>query len=117
MFLPLLLVVIGELEREENLIAAVRHIVKALGPNKTLTSDAKKILADLGTRLSSMSIRSEKDEGKQGQGEDGGDDHDGSDDLHDDYDDDEGVSAIEERLNVIQEKIMRCKTGILIIYI
>ena len=99
--------VIGELEREENLIAAVRHIVKALGPNKTLTSDAKKILADLGTRLSSMSIRSEKDEGKQGPGEDGGDDHDGSDDLHDDYDDDEGVSAIEERLNVIQEKIMR----------
>ncbi|KAG4925882.1 hypothetical protein JHK87_051422 [Glycine soja] len=99
--------VIGELEREENLIAAVRHIVKALGPNKTLTSDAKKILADLGTRLSSMSKPSEKDEGKQGQGEDGGDDHDGSDDLHDDYDDDEGVSAIEERLNVIQEKIMR----------
>ena len=101
--------VIGELEREENLIAAVRHIVKALGPNKTLTSDAKKILADLGTRLSSMSVPSEKEEGKQGQGGEGGDDHDGGadDDDDDDDDDDEGLSAIEERLNVIQEKIMR----------
>ncbi|KAG5137598.1 hypothetical protein JHK82_022329 [Glycine max] len=100
--------VIGELEREENLIAAVRHIVKALGPNKTLTSDAKKILADLSTRLSSMSIPSEKEEGKQGQGEDDGDNHDGGGDLYDeDDDDDEGISAIEEKLNVIQEKIMR----------
>ncbi|TKY65097.1 Exocyst complex component EXO70B1 [Spatholobus suberectus] len=93
--------VIGELEREENLIAAVRHIVKALGPNKTLTSDAKKILADLGTRLSSMSSPSEKEEGKQ-RGDDG-DDHDGGGDD----DEEEGVSAIEERLNVIQEKIMK----------
>lgn len=98
--------VIGELEREENLIAAVRHIVKALGPNKTLTSDAKKILADLGTRLSSMSSPSDKEERKQGQGGDDGVDRDGG--GHDDDDDEEeGVSAIEERLSVIQEKIMR----------
>ncbi|CAJ1833085.1 unnamed protein product [Sphenostylis stenocarpa] len=96
--------VIGELEREENLIAAVRHIVKALGPNKTLTSDAKKILADLGTRLSSMSVPSEKEEGKQGQGGEGGDDHDG---VAAGDDDDEGLSAIEERLSMIQEKVMR----------
>ncbi|XP_020219828.1 exocyst complex component EXO70E2 [Cajanus cajan] len=100
--------VIGELEREENLIAAVRNIVKALGPNKTLTSDAKKVLADLGTRLSSMSLPSEKEEGKLGHGGDDGDDHVGGGDHDvDDDDQEEGVSAIEERLSVIQEKIMR----------
>ncbi|KAK7340635.1 hypothetical protein VNO77_21344 [Canavalia gladiata] len=92
--------VIPELEREESLIAAARHIVKALGSNKNLTTDAKKILADLGSQLSSITIPSEKEEGKQGQGEGDGGDRDGDDD-------DEGVSAIEERLSVIQEKIMR----------
>lgn len=86
--------VIPELEREENLIAAARHIVKALG-SKNLTNDAKKILADLGTKLSSMSIPSEKEEGKQGEGEE------------DEEEEEEGASAVEDRLNVIQEKIMR----------
>ncbi|RDX93370.1 Exocyst complex component EXO70E2, partial [Mucuna pruriens] len=104
--------VIGELEREENLIAAVRNIVKALGPNKTLTSDAKKILADLGTRLSSMSIPSEKEVGKQGHGRDDADDHGGGGgggggDDDDGEEEEEGVSGIEERLGVIQEKIMK----------
>lgn len=90
--------VIPELEREENLIAAARHIVKALGSNKNLTSDAKKILADLGSQLSSMTIPNEEmEEGKQGKREGG---------IDDDYEE-EGVRAIEERLGVIQEKIMR----------
>lgn len=90
--------VIPELEREENLIAAARHIVKALGSNKNLTSDAKKILADLGSQLSSMTIpNEEEEEGKQGKREGG---------IDDDYEE-EGVRAIEERLGVIQEKIMR----------
>ncbi|KAK9037472.1 hypothetical protein V6N11_022383 [Hibiscus sabdariffa] len=42
------------LEGEENLIAAAEHIVKALGSNKNFTKDVKKILADLGSQLSSM---------------------------------------------------------------
>ncbi|KAF7822414.1 exocyst complex component EXO70E2 [Senna tora] len=69
--------VIPELEREENLIAAARHIVQALGSNKNLTSDAKRILADLGTQLSSITKSYVR------------------------------VSAIESRLNAIEEKIMR----------
>ena len=42
------------------------------------------------------------------KGKDDGDNCDGGGDLYDeDDDDDEGISAIEEKLNVIQEKIMR----------
>ncbi|XP_015946219.1 exocyst complex component EXO70E2-like [Arachis duranensis] len=52
---------IPELEREENLIAAARHVVRALGSKKNLTGDAKKILADLGTQLRSISIASSKE--------------------------------------------------------
>ncbi|XP_061366516.1 exocyst complex component EXO70E2-like [Gastrolobium bilobum] len=73
--------VIPELEREENLIAAARHIVRALESKKSLTSDAKKILAELGTQLSSISKINEKEEG--------------------------GISAFEDRLDAIQEIIMR----------
>ncbi|KAJ1381935.1 Exocyst complex component Exo70 [Sesbania bispinosa] len=73
--------VIPELEREENLIAAARHIVRALGSKKNLTSDAKKILADLGTQLSSMTKVSEKEE--------------------------VGIHAYEDRLDAIQVIIMR----------
>ncbi|XP_061365934.1 exocyst complex component EXO70E2 [Gastrolobium bilobum] len=93
---------IPELEREENLIAAARHIVKALGSNNNLTSDAKKILADLGTQLSSMNMTSEREEGKQVQGEDNVDEDDDGEE-----EEEEGASAIENRLGVIQEKIMR----------
>ncbi|MED6207671.1 hypothetical protein PIB30_037883 [Stylosanthes scabra] len=86
--------VIPELEREENLIAAAKHIVKALGSNKNLTNDAKKVLADLGTKLSSMSIPSEMEEGKEGEEEE--------------EEEEEGaVNATEDRFNVIREKIMR----------
>ncbi len=38
------------LDGEENLIAAAQHIVKALGSNKNLTDDVRKILVDLGER-------------------------------------------------------------------
>ncbi|KAL1322817.1 hypothetical protein AAHE18_14G224900 [Arachis hypogaea] len=89
--------VIPELEREENLIAAARHIVKALGSNKNLTTDAKKILADLGSKLSSMSIPSEMEEGKEGE----------EDEEEEEEEEEGGVNATEDRINVIQEKIMR----------
>lgn len=91
--------VIPELEREENLIAAARHIVKALGSKKNLTSDAKKILADLGSQLSSMNTHNEK-EGKFKKRED-------DIDEEGEEEEEEGVSAIDKRLSVIQEKIMK----------
>ncbi|MED6110906.1 hypothetical protein PIB30_047322 [Stylosanthes scabra] len=56
---------IPELEIEENLIAAARHVVRALGSKKNLTGDAKKILADLGSQLHSISIVSSKEEQEQ----------------------------------------------------
>lgn len=74
-----------QLEGEENLIAAAKHIVRALGSNKNLTKDVKKILADLGSQLSTMATI-----------------------------DDEGVeglkSGIEEHLSVVEEKIMSWET-------
>ncbi|XP_059670433.1 exocyst complex component EXO70E2 [Cornus florida] len=73
--------VISMLEGEENLIAAAQHLVQALETNKNLTNDTRKILADLGTQLSSMSkVKESKDE--------------------------EGFGEIEERLNVVQDKVM-----------
>ncbi|XP_022750730.1 exocyst complex component EXO70E2-like [Durio zibethinus] len=70
-----------QLEGEENLIAAAKHIVRALGSNTNLTEDVKKILADLGSQLSSMAtIEDNMVEG--------------------------GKSGIEEQLSAVQEKIM-----------
>lgn len=72
---------IPTLEGEENLIAAAQHIVKALETNKNLTNDARKILADLGSQLSSMAlITDNKDEVLS--------------------------SEIEHRLNLVHDKIM-----------
>ncbi|XP_015879871.3 exocyst complex component EXO70E2 [Ziziphus jujuba] len=71
--------VIPELEGEENLIAAAKHIARALGSNKNLTDDTRRILADLGVQLSSISTYSEKK--------------------------DENLSEIENCLNDVQEKI------------
>ncbi|TYH75947.1 hypothetical protein ES332_D04G051500v1 [Gossypium tomentosum] len=69
------------LEGEENLIAAAEHIVKALGSNKNFTKDVKKILADLGSQLSTMAtIEDNMVEGKK--------------------------SGIEEQLSVVEVKIM-----------
>ncbi|XVF14391.1 hypothetical protein REPUB_Repub09cG0054700 [Reevesia pubescens] len=70
-----------QLEGEENLIAAAKHIVRALGSNKNHTKDVKKILADLGSQLSTMAtIEDNIVEG--------------------------GKIEIEEQLSVVQEKIM-----------
>ncbi|XVF60676.1 hypothetical protein PTKIN_Ptkin08bG0067300 [Pterospermum kingtungense] len=70
-----------QLEGEENIIAAAKHIVRALGSNKNLTTDVKKILADLGSKLSTMAtIEDNMVEG--------------------------GKTGIEEQLSVVQEKIM-----------
>ncbi|GMI68483.1 exocyst subunit exo70 family protein E1 [Hibiscus trionum] len=49
------------LEGEENLTAAVKHIVGALGSNKILTKDVKKILAELGSQLTSMAAIKDED--------------------------------------------------------
>lgn len=87
---------LSELDNEEDLIAAAKDIVRALGSNRNLTSDAKKILADLGTRLASMTVTSEKEEGDEGEGGKG-----------EGEEEEEPVSVIEDRLNMIEEKIMR----------
>ncbi|XP_041002614.1 exocyst complex component EXO70E2-like [Juglans microcarpa x Juglans regia] len=73
---------IPELEGEEHLIAAVKHIVKALGSKKNLTDDARKILAQLGTQLSTMTTTT-ANETK-----------------------DDKISEIEDLLNTVEEKIM-----------
>ncbi|KAL4354297.1 hypothetical protein GQ457_06G042420 [Hibiscus cannabinus] len=74
-----------QLEGEENLIAAAKHIVSALGSSKNLTKDVKKILADLGSQLSDMAtIEDEVVEGVK--------------------------SEIEEQLGVVEEKIMSWET-------
>ncbi|KAI4352467.1 hypothetical protein L6164_006717 [Bauhinia variegata] len=76
--------VTNQLEREESLIAAARHIMRVLGSNKKLTSDAKKILADLGSQLSSMTKPSDMEQEEE-----------------------EGVNSIEDRINAIEEKILK----------
>ncbi|KAG2715520.1 hypothetical protein I3843_03G084700 [Carya illinoinensis] len=73
---------IPEVEGEEHLIAAVKHIVKALGSKKNLTDDARKILAQLGTQLSAMTTPT-VNETK-----------------------DVKISEIEDLLNTVEEKIM-----------
>ncbi|CAI8591923.1 unnamed protein product [Vicia faba] len=95
---------IRELEREEDLIAAARHIVEALGSNKNLTSDTKKILADLGSRLSSMNIENEKEERMIGKNESDIDDEEA---VNEGEEEEEGVGVIEKRIGLIQEKIMK----------
>lgn len=71
------------LQEEENLIAAAQNIVKALETNKNLTADARKILADLGSQLSSIA---RENESKQ---------------------EEESPDEIEELLNSIQDKVMK----------
>ncbi|OAY56910.1 exocyst complex component EXO70E2 [Manihot esculenta] len=76
--------VIPELEGEEDLIAAAKHIARALGSKKNLTDNAKKILADLSSQLSNISTVDEIKVDTRGE--------------------------LEGQLNVIQEKIMRWET-------
>lgn len=71
--------VVPELESEENLIAAAKHIARALGSDKNLSDDTRRILADLGAQFSSISSYTEKK--------------------------DENLSEIENCLNDVQEKI------------
>lgn len=71
---------------EENLIAAARLILRALDSNKIITKEARKILADLGIRLTSMAnITATEDEYAVEDGE---------------------LSDIKDRINSIQEKVM-----------
>lgn len=74
-------------EGEENLIAAVRQIKKALESNKNLSDGARKILADLGTQLSSIVIAEKHKDEEISQNKD------------------EALRDIEEQLNIVQTKI------------
>ncbi|KAG8482530.1 hypothetical protein CXB51_024004 [Gossypium anomalum] len=78
-----------QLEGEENLIAAAKHIVRALGSNKNLTKDVKKILADLGSQLSTMATI----------------DDEGPDEAF------EYLSAVDEARKLIQGLENRCLNG------
>ncbi|KAI3777004.1 hypothetical protein L1987_46797 [Smallanthus sonchifolius] len=78
---------------EENLIAAARLILRALDSNKKISREARKILADLGTRLTSVKkIIAPKDEEEEEE-EDG------------------GLSDIKERFSLILEKIVAWEGG------
>ncbi|PON46178.1 Exocyst complex protein [Parasponia andersonii] len=52
--------VFPESEGEEKLIAAAKHIARELESNKDLTDEARRILVDLGARLSSISTTNER---------------------------------------------------------
>ncbi|XP_019455436.1 PREDICTED: exocyst complex component EXO70B1-like [Lupinus angustifolius] len=92
--------VIPELETEENLIATARYVAKALGSNKNLTSDAKKILADLGFQMFSINVSNEKEEGKEGQaGEE--------EDQEAAAKEEDVVNAIEDPLGDIEKTVRR----------
>lgn len=71
------------MQGEEDLITAARNIVKALETNKNLTNDARKILADLGSQLSTIARESES------KGEE------------------ESPCEIEELINAVQDKVMK----------
>ncbi|KAL3378643.1 hypothetical protein AABB24_004524 [Solanum stoloniferum] len=80
------------MEEEENLIAAAQNIVKALGSNRTLTDDARKILSDLGSQLSSITRVSEPEDEGAGEIE-------------------EQLIELEEELNLVQSKVMNWEVG------
>lgn len=77
-------------EGEEDLIAAAQQIVIALGTRRNLTSDARKILADLGTQLSSMTKLSENKEEEE----------------EEEVEEEEGLGEIKERLSIVRDKVM-----------
>ncbi|CAN4082685.1 unnamed protein product [Withania somnifera] len=80
------------MEEEENLIAAAQNILKALGSNRTLTDDARNILADLGSQLSSITRVSETQD-------------EGADETE------EQLIEMEEELNLVQSKVMNWEVG------
>lgn len=71
------------MEGEDNVIAAAKHILMALGSNGDLTKDARKVLSEFGARLSSMSLTDQ-----------------------DPVDGAGGLGEIQEKLNLVQGKIM-----------
>ncbi|XP_047322187.1 exocyst complex component EXO70E2-like [Impatiens glandulifera] len=75
--------VVARLEGGDSLIKAVEHIVKALKINRrNLTNDERKILADLGSQLTSIANMIEEDK------------------------DELGLSEVEKRFNTARDKIM-----------
>ncbi|KAG8384616.1 hypothetical protein BUALT_Bualt04G0136400 [Buddleja alternifolia] len=74
------------MEAEEELIAAAQHIMNSLETNDNLTDDARKILANLGSRLTSMASVSET--------------------TNEESKEDEGFNEIEDQLNKIHDKVM-----------
>lgn len=72
------------LQGEEDLISAAQNIVKALETNKILTDEARKILADLGSQLSSIARESDS------KGEE-----------------ESSPCEIEELINTVQDKVMK----------
>ncbi|KAJ0754347.1 putative exocyst complex component Exo70, cullin repeat-like-containing domain superfamily [Helianthus annuus] len=80
-----------ETMEEENLIEAARLILRALDSNKKMSNEARKILVELGTRLTSMMKVNTTDD--EGEGED-------------EEEEDGELNDIRERVNSIQEKIM-----------
>nr|GMC95155.1 exocyst complex component EXO70B1-like [Ipomoea batatas] len=75
---------VGKEEEEESLIAAAQNIVKALEGNTNLTNDARKILADLGSQLSSIIRVGESDQDES----------------------EKQLCEFEEQLNAVQTKVM-----------
>lgn len=75
----------SEVPAEGDLIAAAQHIVAALGTKKMLSQDERKILVDLRTRLSTMSM---------------------VDDTKTNEPPVNGVSETEQYLNLVSERIM-----------
>ncbi|KAL0350797.1 UNVERIFIED_CONTAM: Exocyst complex component EXO70E2 [Sesamum radiatum] len=84
------------MEAEEDLIAAVQHIVKALEAKHNLTDDGRKILANLGSRLTDITRVSES--------------------SNEELEEHEGLNEIEEQLNKIQDKVMKWENDQLMIW-
>ncbi|KAK6129138.1 hypothetical protein DH2020_037116 [Rehmannia glutinosa] len=74
------------METEDDLIAAVQHIVKALKLKKNLTDDSRKILANLGSQLINISRVDET--------------------RNEEHEENEGLIEIEHQLDSIQDKVM-----------
>lgn len=81
---------VSELGQEKQLIVAANYIIKALSSNISLSDDAKKVLADLCSKLSLVTTQNCQT------------------DVEIDIEETEvgDVEEIERRLNVVQEKIM-----------
>ncbi|KAG6398387.1 hypothetical protein SASPL_139846 [Salvia splendens] len=77
------------MEAEEYVIASAQKIMRALESDMKLSDDARNILANLGSQLSSLALASEsRDAVSEEEGEE------------------EGIDEIEQQLDRIQEKVM-----------